>query len=271
MTMSPFIVGQISDMHVRAGGQLSNGVVDTCGALRRCVEHVLGLKQRPHLLLFTGDLVDTAAAEEYEELRRLLAPLPMPWYLIPGNHDERETLRNGFPDHAYLREWAPYIQYAIEHTPLRLIGLDTVIAGEGGGRLCEERLEWLNRTLAAAPDRPTLLFMHHPPFLSGIRRMDELRLEAPERLAQVLWRHPQVERVLCGHVHRSIQARFAGTVASICPSPAHQIVLDLAPEADVSFGLEPPGYQLHLWSAETGVVSHTVPIGQFPGPYPFTD
>ena len=271
MTMTPYIIGQVSDMHVRAGGELSNGVVDTAAALRRCIDHLLQLKQRPHVVLFTGDLVDSAVAAEYEELRRLLAPLPMPWYLIPGNHDDRDVLRESFPDHAYLRQWAPYVQYTIEDAPLRLIGLDTVIPGEGGGRLCEQRLDWLDRTLAAGGDRASLVFMHHPPFLCGIHRMDEIRLEAPERLAEVLSRHPRVERLICGHVHRSIQTRFAGTVASTCPGSAHQIFLDLAADTPVQFTLEPPGYQLHLWSRDAGVVSHTVAVGDFPGPFPFTD
>lgn len=267
--MQPLIVAQISDMHVKAGGALSNGIVDTAQALRRCVEQVLRLPQRPHVVLFTGDLADDATPGQYEELRRLAGPLPMPWYLIPGNHDDRDVLRQCFPDHAYLRQWAPFVQYAVEDFPLRLVGLDTLIPGEGGGRLCDERLGWLDRTLAAQRERPTLVFLHHPPFVSGIARMDEIRLDAPERFAAVLGRHPQVERVLCGHVHRAIQARFGGVIASTCPSPSHQIVLDLAPRAEVRFGLEPPAFQLHLWHERTGVVSHTVPIGDFPGPYPF--
>jgi 3',5'-cyclic AMP phosphodiesterase CpdA len=271
MTMEPYIIGQISDMHVRAGGQLSNGVVDTAAALACCIEHVLALPRRPDVLLFTGDLVDTAARAEYAELKRLLAPLPMPWYLIPGNHDDRDSLRECFPDHGYLRQWAPYAQYAVDEGPLRLIGLDTLIPGEGAGRLCAERLDWLDCTLSAGRTRPSVVFMHHPPFVSGIARMDEIRLEAPERLAEVVSKHGQVERVLCGHVHRSIQARFAGTVASTCPSPAHQIFLDVAPDAPVRFTLEPPGYQLHFWGRDTGVVSHTVSVGDFPGPFPFTD
>jgi Icc protein len=112
--------------------------------------------------------------------------------------------------------------------------------------------------------------MHHPPFLTGIGYMDDIRLDTPERLAAVLARHPQVERVICGHLHRSIVTRFAGTVASTCPSPAHQLVLDLARDAAAQFVLEPPGYQLHVWKPHTGVVSHTVVIGDYPGPYPFT-
>jgi 3',5'-cyclic AMP phosphodiesterase CpdA len=99
--------------------------------------------------------------------------------------------------------------------------------------------------------------------------MDKIGLDGAAALAAVIARHPNVERVLCGHIHRPIQVRFAGTIASVCPSPAHQVALDLAPDAPSRFKMEPPGYQLHKWSDRNGIVSHTAFIGEFAGPYPF--
>lgn len=263
------LIGQISDLHVTTGGRLLYNVVDGVPMVRRCIEDVLRLPQRPDVMLLTGDLVDGASRDEYDLLRELLAPLPMPCYLIPGNHDERTVLREAFADHAYLAQWPPFVQYVIEEFPVRLVALDTVIPQQGGGRLCAERLGWLERTLAARPDRPTVVLMHHPPFKTFIGHMDDIGLEGADALARVIGRHRQVERILCGHLHRPIQARFAGTLASTCPSPVHQVALDLARDAASVFVMEPPAYQLHRWSAETGIVSHTAYIGDFPGPYSF--
>jgi Icc protein len=64
--------------------------------------------------------------------------------------------------------------------------------------------------------------------------------------------------------------RFAGTVASVCPSPAHQVALDLAPDAADDFIMEPPAFQLHRWDGTT-LVTHTAYIGEFDGPYPFRE
>jgi Icc protein len=267
--MNAFLVCQITDLHIKTPGKLSYRVVDCAAMLERCVEEILRLPQRPDVVVATGDLVDFGRSEEYAHLRGLLAPLPMPIYFIPGNHDERATLRAAFPDHGYLRQWEPYVQYAIDDWPVRIVALDTVIPGAGGGRLDAARLEWLERTLAAQPAKPTLVIMHHPPFATLIGHMDKLGLEGREDLEHVIARHPQVERVLCGHVHRPIQFRFGGTIASICPSPAHQVALDLSPEAASRFKLEPPGFQLHAWQKGVGVVSHTAFIGDFAGPYPF--
>jgi len=267
--MEPLIIGQISDLHVSTEGKVSYGVVDAGAALRRCVESIMALERWPDLLLVTGDLVEGGLREEYQHLRALLAPLPMPWYVIPGNHDDRTVMRDCFRDHGYLHQWGPFAQYAIDEWPLRIIALDTVIPGEPGGRLCEERLSWLDRTLACEPSKPTLVMMHHPPFSTGMDHMDGMGLESPEKLAAILGRHAQVQCILCGHVHRPIEARFAGIPASICPSPSHQVALDLDPGAPARLTLEPPAYRLHLWTPASGLVSHTVYIGAYPGPYPF--
>ncbi len=263
------ILAQISDLHIKAGGKKSYSVVDTAASLRRCVAHLKGLKQKPEALIITGDLVDFGKDEEYAYLQELLAPLTMPIYLIPGNHDEREALRRAFPQHAYLRDGGERIEYVIDHHPLRIVALDTVIPRASGGELAEASLVWLDRVLAEAPDKPTVVIMHHPPFKTWIGHMDEIGLANPGALETVIARHPQVERVLCGHLHRSIQARFGGTIASTCPSPAHQVELDLSPEAPSRFVMEPPGFQLHAWSPGEGIISHTVAIGDFDGPYPF--
>ena len=69
------------------------------------------------------------------------------------------------------------------------------------------------------------------------------------------------------NLHRAIETRFAGTVAGTAPSTAHQIVLDLRPEARLSFAFEPPGYQLHYWREGGGLVTDTAAIGDWPGPY----
>ena len=267
--MNSFLLGQISDLHIKVPGKLSYKVVDCAAMLERCVQEVLRLPQRPDAMVITGDLVDFGRAEEYAHLRKLLSPLPMPYYLLPGNHDERGALRAAFPDHAYLRQWEPYIQYAIDQWPVRIVAIDTVIPGEGGGRLDEARVGWLDRALAREPKKPTVVVMHHPPFPTLIGHMDRIGLQGSEALAQVIARHPQVERVLCGHLHRPIQYRFAGTLASTSPSPAHQVALDLAPDAASRFKMEPPGFQLHAWRQGMGIVSHTAYIGNFAGPYPF--
>ena len=91
------ILCQISDTHIKADRKLAYGIVDTAAFLERCVADILTLPQRPDVVIATGDLVDWGRPDEYGLLRELLSPLTMPLYLMPGNHDERASMRNSFP------------------------------------------------------------------------------------------------------------------------------------------------------------------------------
>lgn len=264
-----FLLAQVTDMHIKAGGKLSYRIVDTEAALARCVAHLMTLPQVPDAVLFSGDLTDFGRPDEYQNLARLIAPLAMPVFLMPGNHDDPEQMRRSFPQHAYLRQRSGKLDYAIDDFPVCIVALDSTVFGKSHGELTAEQLRWLDATLGNAASKPTLVALHHPPFWTGIGHMDALLLKDPAPFEAVIRRHPQVERVVCGHLHRNIVRRFGGTVASTCPSPSHQVALDLADDAASRFVMEPPAFQLHLWREGAGLVTHSVAIGDFAGPYPF--
>ncbi|WWG64375.1 phosphodiesterase [Pseudomonas poae] len=269
---SPFLVAQISDLHLKAGQRLTYGVVDTLGALRRAVDHLNASHPRPDIVVISGDLVDFGRADEYAVLHPELARLHMPCYLVPGNHDARGPLLDAFADHAYLpRSAQAPLDWVVDDHPLRLIGLDSTIPGSHGGQLLDSQLQWLDAQLALRPHAPTLLILHHPPFISGIGHMDREPFINATALEQLIARHPQVERLLCGHLHRPMQRRFGGSLSCVCPGTSHQIVLDLQDAAPAHFNLEPAGYLLHRWEAQQGLVSHNGVFGEYPGPYPFYD
>lgn len=265
------LIAQITDTHIKAEGRLAYRKVDTACNLARCVEHLIALQPSPDVVLMTGDLTDFGRPEEYRRLRQLIAPLERPTYVIPGNHDNRENLRQAFVDHAYLPGDGEFLHYVVDDYPVRLIGLDTTIPGEPGGVMCDRRLAWLDETLRLEPRRPTVLFMHHPPFLAGIAHMDVQNCRGGDELGALVECHPQVMRILCGHVHRPIHLHWHGVTVSIAPSASHNVALDLTAQEPPSFRLEPPTCELHLWREGTGLISHLSFIGEFEGPYPFFD
>jgi 3',5'-cyclic-AMP phosphodiesterase len=258
--VASLIVAQISDLHITNPEQPLFGRMDTAAALARCVEHIARLPVVPDALVASGDLVNAGSGEEYGLLRRLLSPLPMAVYLMPGNHDDVVTLRAGFPDHGYFPV-SGKLNYTLVISGLRLVMLDTVTAGEDGGALGAAQLEWLEEQLASDPERPTLLFMHHPPFATGIQYMDEIALDAgdADRLGALASRYRCVRRISCGHVHRAVCVTWHGATVGICPSSAFQYGLQLGPDARPFLSEEQPAYQLHCWNG-TDLVTHTVQI-----------
>lgn len=263
------LIAQITDTHIKLPGRLAYGRVDTAAMLRACVDTLQSLRPQPDLVLLTGDLVDLGRPEEYAHLREILAPVRQRIFAIPGNHDDRTAMREAFADGGYLPSEGAFLHYAVDDAgPVRLVGLDTIIPGQGGGALCPERLDWLDAVLAARPALPTVVMMHHPPFRTGIGHMDRIGLDGADAFAHIMARHVQVELILCGHLHRVIRATVGGRAAMTAPSPAHQVALEIDDAAPSCFRMEPPGFLLHWWDGAR-LVSHQVFIGNYDGPYPF--
>lgn len=256
------LIAQISDMHVKPAGELLYGTMDTYAMLAAALADIAARDPRPDLLVATGDLAADGTPAEYAALRVLFDALPLPYYLLPGNHDNRDALRAAFPEQPWDRA-GEFLHYAVEDHPLRLIALDTVIPGAPGGRLCAGRLDWLAAQLDEAPDRPAAIFMHHPPFVTGIDHMDRMGLEDAAGLADVLAPHGQVARILCGHLHRPIQTMLGHVPVSVAPSTCFQVQLKLDSSPGIALTREPPAYQLHIWGPESGLVSHTAYVGDY--------
>jgi len=265
----PILIAQISDLHIKRPGVLAYGRVDTAAALARCVTELNRFSPRPDLVVISGDLCDTPVREEYDHLKSLLAPLELPFAVIPGNHDDRALTRASFPDGGYT---AGALNSRRGVGPIDVLLADSSVPGKAYGELDPATLAWLDQTLASAPQRPALLFLHHPPFVTGIAHMDVQNLRNADALAGIIKQHPRLRLIAAGHVHRAALTSFDGVAATICPAPNHAVALDLEAKLPPSMKIEPPAFHLHVWLAGKGfggVVTHMVPIGDFDGPYPF--
>lgn len=271
MSSRPVHIAQISDLHIKAPGSLAYGQVDTAKALEHCVRVLNEFDPAPDFVVISGDLADTPTSEEYQHLELLLAPLKLPFASVPGNHDSRELMRAAFPSGPYAFASGPLNQ-KIEVNGLDLLLLDSSVHGKPHGELEEATLQWLDAALAASRARPALLFLHHPPFKTGIWHMDRQNLLNAGELELIVRRHPHVQLLATGHVHRAALTMFAGVPTTICPAPNHAVDLDLAELREPSFKIEPPAFHLHSWFPGEGVgtiVTHQIPIGSFGGPHPF--
>lgn len=257
------LIAQISDCHIGDPGSLFADRTDSADGLRRAIETIVDLPVAPDLVLLTGDLVDDGTASQYDRLLELLGGLRIPVLPIPGNHDDRRQLRNRFPTILPSGSDDEPIDVVHDVGPIRVVALDTTIPGRHDGDLTDRQLVWLDEQLGRAPERPTIVAQHHPPISSGIVWMDEMcGFAATDREAVVLGRHRHVEAVVSGHLHRSLQRRYAGTLSITCPSTAGALALGLG-GGPVEYTTEPTGLLLHHWREHAGLVSHLVPLGDF--------
>ena len=263
------LIAQITDLHLRPPGVAAYRVAETNTLSERAIRKLTTLRPQPDVVVITGDMTDCGLPAEYALLRRLLSALPMPVFMVPGNHDRRDNLKQAFADWPTIVADPDFVQFVVDDFPLRLIGLDTVVEKKDGGALCPRRLAFLSAALDAAPDRPTVIFMHHPPFECGITNMNRIRLfDGRAELIALLKRHRQVLGLWCGHHHRPIETMFAGVPASIIAGVAHQVVFQLD-DGEGGLVLEPPAFKLHLFQSDRGIISHTLYVEDYPGPYPF--
>ena len=247
------LIGQLSDLHVCC----SEGLAAKNRFAERAIAAIARL--RPDVVILTGDVTECGTREEYELVVRMLSPLDAPVYAIPGNHDDRDVMRSVFPP-LDGRTGGP-LNVLVESRPLRLIGLDSTIPGRVEGALSGPTLDFLDEALSREPDVPALVFLHHPPIAIGVEGKDGIRLfEGADRLAALVARHRQVERVGAGHFHRNLQARFGGTICQIAPPVRYMTPAERGDPYDHELDDEPPGFLLHRWIEGSGLVTHLCPI-----------
>lgn len=243
------LLAQISDPHVRADDE-GAAAAQLTRALQRAAEY------RADVILLTGDLVNDERADEYEALAAVIADPPAPLFMIPGNHDDRARIREAFPAHAYLPQQGP-LSFAIEQYPVRIVAVDQIVPGKTHGLLTIEHADWLDQTLSNVPDKPTIVALHHPPFLTHDRLFDTIGLRDAGLFESVIARHPQVKRIICGHHHRMTVGQVAHAPVIVAPSTSWAYGLAMLDDQPIAPRTrEEPGWVLHAWTENGGFASH---------------
>ncbi|WP_227998782.1 metallophosphoesterase [Nocardia australiensis] len=175
-------------------------------------------------LLLAGDLTSEATATQSRAVRARLdgwGAFGSDYLVTRGNHDRPhigvdyqgcEVVAEDHRD-CWAEEFSPR-QQLIEHQlgGLRLIGLDTSELDGSGGSIERPQFDRLTELLRADPDRPTLVFGHHPVTVESgltntagpgfvLNRADSAELQALyERAPGVFLQHS-------GHTHRNRRTR----------------------------------------------------------------
>jgi 3',5'-cyclic AMP phosphodiesterase CpdA len=266
------IFAQISDIHLDLPDVVDRHGNNTGQRLQSVVERLNTLPLKLQFVLISGDLVSTPDRAHYNHLHTILEALTVPYFLMVGNHDDRKILCDQFIDHSYLHSGfvreSGFVQYEIQLSndssklcQRRIVITDTLDKGVHSGFLCDVRLTWLRNILTACSETPTIVALHHPPFLTGIPGIDKYNLVNSDIVMDVLRCAPGVLRIISGHVHRNVELQNGSLVASTCPAVGVTFSLDPDPSGNrVTYLNGPAGFQLHNWNDDGTVITHTVYI-----------
>jgi len=216
MEVSPLIIAQVTDTHLLASPEGKLLGLPTLDSLAAVIRGIQTLIPQPHCLLLTGDLSQDETLASYQSLHHQLTQLNLPTYWLPGNHDQPDlmdkalTIPPAYGDKSFWQgNW-------------KFILLNSAVPGRVYGYLSPETLTWLDAELTKAKGYPTLVALHHPPFVINSHWLDKSRLQNPEALFQVLDRYSHVRVVLFGHIHQDFYRNRAGVHYFATPSSSVQ-------------------------------------------------
>ena len=241
---------QVTDLHLVTPGEMLCGL-DPLARLKACIADINRNHGDAELVVFTGDLSETGEEITYRALARALAELAVPYRLMLGNHDNRDTFIRVFDEAATAEGFVQGIEDTSEG---RLILLDTLVAGRPEGRLDAARLNWLGKRLQEARNRAIFLFSHHPPFPIHVPLLDRMGIIEAEALYGLLRDHGNVRHIFAGHAHRPIAGSWRGIPVSVLRGTNHQSALDFSPDR-IATTHEPPAYAV-IFIDSDGVIAH---------------
>jgi Icc protein len=224
----------ITDFHfLAAPGQTLLGM-ETERSFAAVLERAKHTPWKPDLALLTGDLVQDPCTSSYERLKQRLSALGIPCYCLPGNHDDPRLMSELLPTETV------HIQPRIMLDSWQIICLDSTISGKASGRLSNEQLGLLERSLMEYPDRYALIALHHHPVPAGSQWMDTMVLENADEFLAITRKYAHARVVIFGHVHQAMDESRGPLRLLATPSTCYQFK-PLSP--DFALDAAPPGYR----------------------------
>lgn len=232
---SPLLIAQLSDLHIFATSDRDLLGVNTVSSLEVVLRHLQSLPVLPDQLLLTGDLAQDETSAAYQQIQDLIAPLQIPTYWLPGNHDHLPTMRRTFTQPIF------HSSKSYRMGGWQFLLLNSSVTGKVYGELSVDSLEELDRELGQCSPHPTLIALHHPPFSIQSDWLDQIGLQNSADLFAILDRHPHVKLVIFGHIHQQFEHQRGAVRYLSTPSTCIQF----APHSK-TFALDytQPGFRL---------------------------
>ncbi|HYC03260.1 MAG TPA: metallophosphoesterase [Azospirillaceae bacterium] len=233
----------------------------------------------PSLVVVSGDLTQRAKVDQFKAAREFLDTLPVPYLVVPGNHDipvYDVVRRFTDPFARYRRHISEKLDQFRYLDGLAVLGLNTArayILDFAEGRVNRRQMTMVQECLGDLPDTVFKVVFTHHPFLPPPDVPGE-RLVGRAREALTWLEKAGVDLLLAGHLHKAyngdVMTRHAHLARSILvaqASTATSTRLRAEPNAYNLIDIDPPRLTISVRSWEgarfmPGLVSRYEKRGQ---------
>ncbi len=231
------IIIQITDTHLLADPDAEFVQINPERSFHAVIADIL--EQHTHIdaIIHTGDLAQVARPETYQRYLDYMTKLNIPFFHIPGNHDDIRY----FPFHT--PDSKPTV---VDLDQWQIVMLNSAVQGKVHGWIQSEQLEYLDQWLNDNRNKHVILACHHHPFAMRSKWIDQHILKNTHDLTHILEKYQHIKAVLFGHVHQESLNQWNHIDFLSTPSTFAQF----KPQSEnFAFDEVAPGYRyLHLKS-----------------------
>ncbi len=208
----------ITDMHLDAEGENPQGV-DVRTNFLNALAFLDELK--PNCVVLGGDICNTEGDRSiYEWVENQLKKLIIPYYIIPGNHDDAALMADVFHKGHDLHDDELYYALPLEGRPV--LFLDS-----SKGVFSDAQWTWLTDYLTALQDNNVVIMMHHPPLPADVQFMDaRYPFRQSDEFLALVQKLPCHVTVICGHYHVEKVIQRGNMLILLSPSTFYQMKQD---------------------------------------------
>ncbi len=193
------LIGHLTDLHCVKPEEKLQGVIDTNKLAAMAVTAINDKELRPECVVVTGDLTHNGLIDEMRQAKDILDALSVPYYCLPGSHDDLTIFLEVFGELPYLSNLSEKVNYAIQDYDINIIVIDTLSVSKLPD-VTQTQCAWLNDNLNATKHKPTFVAMHPPPIPTQILVKSEI-LDPGKNwcldLKKIIESHPQIDIIAC--------------------------------------------------------------------------
>ncbi|SEL95747.1 3',5'-cyclic-AMP phosphodiesterase [Acinetobacter sp. DSM 11652] len=187
------LIIQITDTHLMDHPDTPFVQINPEQSFHAVINDILNRYQDIDAIIHTGDLAQVPHEATYQRYLSFMKNLNIPFYQIPGNHDDAEYFPFAAPDP---------IPAVLTFGTWKIVLLNSAVPHKVDGWIKAEQLNHLSMILQETQHHPVILACHHHPLEMKSKWIDRHILKNSDQLTQIMAEYQHIQAVIFGHVHQ---------------------------------------------------------------------